>query len=85
MSEEQKNETAVMNNYDTVERVRIMNWLIVLMFLGYGIPTTLAFLAGWRIWGFDLDPWVLGATIVSMTSTVTYMMRNVMTVIFPTN
>lgn len=80
-----KNETDAIATYDTVEKVLMAKWLIVLMFLGYGIPATLALLAGWKVGGFYLDPWVLTATIVSMTSTVTYMMRNVLTVIFPTD
>ena len=80
-----KNETDAMALYNTVEKLRMVKWLIVLMFVGYGIPTVLALLSGWKVYDFYMDPWVLTATIVSMTSGITYMMRNVLAVIFPTD
>lgn len=80
-----QNEADAMAEYQTKEGIRMAKWLIVLMFLGYGIPTALALLAGWKVCGFYLDPWVLTPTIVSMTSTVTYLMRNVLSTVFHIN
>lgn len=79
-----RNETDAMAMYSTVEKLRMARWLIALMFVGYGVPTALAILAGWKIWGFHLDISVHVAMAVSMTTAVTYVMRNVLSSIFPT-